>query len=63
MFITMMDTRYGSEDAFSVKRFIKDHVYDVTDSLADHLIRTHGARNATLEEITEYMNSKLRKVG
>lgn len=40
MFVTMLDTRRGSPDAFTVVRYYKDCVYDIPDELARHYIRS-----------------------
>lgn len=63
MFVTMHETRCGSEDAFGVSIFRKDKTYQMADSLAASWVRLNVARNSTLEEVTQYMNDKIKKVG
>jgi hypothetical protein len=38
MKIMMLQTRYGSEDGFIVRRFFKNHHYEISDSLASYFI-------------------------
>ncbi len=38
MKITMLQTRYGSEDGFVVRRFLKNHQYEIADSLGAYFI-------------------------
>lgn len=39
MRLLMLDTRRGSEDGFIVRRFYKNQIYDIADSLAQAFIR------------------------
>lgn len=39
MKILMIQTRYGSEDGFVVRRFIENQEYEMADSLAAYFIR------------------------
>lgn len=39
MRVLMLDTRYGSEDGFVVRRFYRTQHYDMADSLAAAFIR------------------------
>jgi hypothetical protein len=43
MLILMLETRRGSEDGFSVRRFLKDHFYDIADTLASAFINAGWA--------------------
>ncbi|MEZ5691490.1 MAG: hypothetical protein R3D71_07490 [Rickettsiales bacterium] len=44
MTVIMLHTRYGSEDGFAVRLFIKNHKYEITDILAEYFIRRGFAR-------------------
>lgn len=45
MKIIMLFTRYGSEDGFVVHRFLRDHQYEVADSLGVYFVRLGVAYN------------------
>lgn len=38
MKIIMLQTRYGSEDGFVVRRFLKNNQYEIADSLGAYFI-------------------------
>ena len=57
MLIKMLETRRGSEDAFKVRLFEENGVYDVADSLAGAFISQGSARRATEQEAAEYLAS------
>lgn len=61
MFIEMLDTRRGSEDGFSVKRFYEGRKYDMRDSLAREFIRNGYAKRVTMTE-TDVMNEVHNKL-
>lgn len=46
MKITMLGTHRGTEDGFTVRRFLKGETYDITHSLAVVFIRLGWARKA-----------------
>ncbi|MHC5537544.1 hypothetical protein ACYOEI_04855 [Singulisphaera rosea] len=46
MKITMLETRRGTEDGFTVRRFLKGDTYDVTHALAVTFIRQGWALKA-----------------
>jgi|CXWL01.1.fsa_nt_gi hypothetical protein len=45
MQIIMLQTRYGSEDGFVVRRFLQNHQYEMADSLAAYFIRLGVAKS------------------
>lgn len=45
MKIKMLKTKRGTEDGFTVRRYIKGEVYDVAHTLACELMRNAGAYN------------------
>ena len=44
MNVVMLQTRYGSEDGFVVRRFLQHQEYEIADSLALEFIRSGAAR-------------------
>jgi hypothetical protein len=56
MRIIMLQTRYGSEDGFVVRRFIKNQEYEIADSLAAYFIRHELAAGI----IDKNIDSRLR---
>lgn len=56
MRIIMLQTRYGSEDGFVVRRFVKNQEYEMADSLAAYFIR-HGLAAIITDK---NMDSRLR---
>jgi hypothetical protein len=38
MQVLMLQTRYGSEDGFVVRRFLQNHQYEIADSLGAYFI-------------------------
>lgn len=56
MRIIMLQTRYGSEDGFVVRRFVKNQEYEMADSLAAYFIRYGLAAGIT----DKNMDSRLR---
>ena len=47
MKIIMLQTRYGSEDGFVVRRFLQNHQYEIADSLGAYFIRLGVAKPKT----------------
>jgi hypothetical protein len=45
MKIIMLQTRYGSEDGFVVRRFLQNNEYEIADSLAHQFIRSGISRH------------------
>ncbi len=39
MTVIMLQTRYGSEDGFVVRRFLQNQEYEIADSLGEYFIR------------------------
>ncbi len=52
MQIIMLQTRYGSEDGFVVRRFFKNYQYKISDSLAAYFISLGLAKSLTNMENT-----------
>jgi hypothetical protein len=46
MLITMLETRRGSEDGFTVRQFIRGQKYDVADALARRFLNCGWAYNS-----------------
>jgi len=44
MRLLMLETRRGSEDGFAVRRFHKNHHYDIADALARVFLRSKAAQ-------------------
>ncbi len=45
MKILMLQTRYGSEDGFVVRRFTQNQEYEVADSLGVYFVRIGAAQS------------------
>jgi hypothetical protein len=50
MQITMLETRRGSEDAFTVRRFEKGETYEVADALGRRFLNAGWAYSAEAED-------------
>lgn len=45
MQVLMLQTRYGSEDGFVVRRFLQNHQYEIANSLGAYFIRIGVCRH------------------